>query len=267
MATKKFKCTVCGYIHEGDSAPEACPVCKAPASAFVELKAEKKGTSTNSNAYTLIYAAVMVIIVAFLLSFVSSSLKERQDKNIELDKMKQILSAINIYDVLDAQAEYLKYVKFDIIIDGEGNTVAESGAFTLTGKQITDDYLPVYVCDVDGSTKYVIPMTGNGLWGAIWGYIALDENKSTVYGIYFNHASETPGLGAEIVAPQFTEPFIGKNIMRDGSVTSIAVVKAGKSVATSDYVDGISGGTITSDAVNDMLKTCLNKYDKFLTKE
>lgn len=217
----------------------------------------KKGMSTNSNAYTLIYAAVMVVIVAFLLSFISSSLKERQDQNVKFDKMKQILSAINVNDVVDAQGEYDKYVK--TILDAEGADLNQGNDFDKVDGTI------IYQCDVDGATKFVIPMTGNGLWGPIWGYIALDEDRQTVYGIYFNHESETPGLGAEIVSDAFKTPFHGKSIVKDGKLTSIAVVKKGQSAEGQDYVDGISGGTITSTAVSDMLKSTLANYESFVT--
>lgn len=217
--------------------------------------------NTNSNSYTIIYASVMVVIVAFLLSFVSSTLKEQQDENIRLDKKKQILSALNINDVQDAAAEYAKYVKADPILDAEGNEVKAEGGFDAA-----KDENALFVCEVEGATKYIIPLNGNGLWGAIWGYIALNDDKSSVYGIYFNHASETPGLGAEIVKDAFKQPFIGKNIKRNGALTSIAVVKKGQSAEESDYVDGVSGGTITSTAVSDMLKSCLSNYEKFLTK-
>lgn len=220
---------------------------------------KKEGLSTNSNAYTLIYAAVMVVIVAFLLSFISSSLKERQDNNKKLDRMKQVLSAININNVEDAQAEYDKYVKATLAADG--SEIAKADFDIMKNNEV------IFVCDVDGAQKYIVPLTGNGLWGAIWGYIALNDDKSTVYGIYFNHASETPGLGAEIVSDAFKTPFKGKSIKRDGKVTSIAVVKKGQTDDTRDYVDGISGGTITSAAVSDMLQKCLGTYESFLTKE
>ncbi len=219
--------------------------------------------NTNSNRYTIIYASVMVIIVAFLLSFISSALKERQQMNIRLDKMKQILSAINVNDVQDPEAQYNKYITSDPIVDAEGNILKEKGGFEAS----TESELPLYVCNVDGQTKYIIPLTGNGLWGPIWGYLALNDDKSSIFGVYFNHECETPGLGAEIVQPKFKEPFKGKNIKRDGKLTSVAVVKAGQSTTESDYVDGVSGGTITSTAVSTMLKTCLTKYEKFLTKE
>ena len=196
--------------------------------------------NTNSNSYTIIYASVMVIIVAFLLAFVSSSLKATQDKNVQLDTKKQILAALNIKNVEDADAEYKKEAK-------------------------EEKRLHVFVCEVDGQTKYVVPVYGAGLWGAIWGYVALNEDKDTVYGTYFSHASETPGLGAEIATDWFQQEFVGKKTLENGTV-ALSVVKHGK-VEKADYqVDGISGGTITSVGVDTMLKECLKEYVNFLTK-
>jgi Na+-transporting NADH:ubiquinone oxidoreductase subunit C len=219
--------------------------------------------NTNSNTYTVIYASVMVIIVAFVLAFASSALKPVQTKNKELDKMKQILSALNIDTKgQDAEAVYKNYIKKDMILDAAGAVKAEGGGFALGESK---DEFAVYVAEVKGSTKYIIPLYGNGLWGAIWGYVALDEDKNTVYGTYFSHAGETPGLGAEITSPAFQAPFRGKHIMKEGRLVSIAIVKPGKAVSDRDYVDGISGGTITSTAVQDMLKSCLVNYTDFLT--
>ena len=176
--------------------------------------------NTNSNSYTIIYASVMVVIVAFLLAFVSSSLRETQNKNVQLDTKKQILAALNIKNVEDADAEY---------------------------------------------QKYVFHVYGAGLWGAIWGYIALNEDKDTVYGTYFSHASETPGLGAEIATEHFQNEFVGKKTLEDGSI-ALGVVKNGKVEKPEYQVDGISGGTITSVGVDAMLKACLSSYMSFLTK-
>ena len=229
--------------------------------------------NTNSNSYTIIYASVMVVIVAFLLAFVSSALKSTQNTNVELDKMKQILSALNVSTQgQDAAALYKQYVKKDIIINANGEVVKEEGGFKVDvvkelSKPLAERELPVYVCEVDGTTKYVIPLRGTGLWGPIWGYVGLDEDKDTVYGTYFSHQGETPGLGAEIAYEAFQKPFIGKHIMKDGQLVSIAVVKPGKTAEGQDYVDGISGGTITSVAVDHMLKNCLGQYDKFLTNK
>ena len=164
--------------------------------------------NTNSNSYTIIYASVMVIIVAFLLAFVSSSLKEQQNKNVELDTKKQILAALNIADVEDAEATYNSVVKGDMLMQADGSLVANEGAFNTTYKgEIAEGRLHVFECEVDGQKKYVIPVYGAGLWGPIWGYIGLNEDKNTVYGVYFSHAGETPGLGAEITTPKFQGQF------------------------------------------------------------
>ncbi len=222
--------------------------------------------NTNSNSYTIIYASVMVVIVAFLLAFVSSSLRETQAKNVELDTKKQILAALHIQGVEDAEAEYNKYIKGDMLMDENGALTENTGAFaTAYEKEVKENNrLHVFVAEVDGEKKYVFPVYGAGLWGAIWGYVALNSDKDTVYGVYFSHASETPGLGADIAGAPFQAAFDGKKTLENGEV-ALGVVKNGK-VEKADYqVDGISGGTITSVGVDSMLKTCLSNYKKFLT--
>ena len=178
--------------------------------------------NTNSNSYTIIYASVMVVIVAFLLAFVNSA----EDGSLK---------------------EY----------DGKFVTAYEK-EFKENGRA------HVFVCEIDGKTKYVVPVYGAGLWGAIWGYVALDEDKNTIFGTYFSHASETPGLGAEIALPHFQSLFVGKHVM-EGESVALSVVKNGKVANPEFEVDGISGGTITSNGVDAMLKNCMAQYTKFLT--
>ena len=223
--------------------------------------------NTNSNSYTIIYAAVMVVIVAFLLAFVSSSLKETQNANVKNDTKKQILSAINVNDVKDADAEFAKYEVKDMLAQADGTLADYPGDFNTSFKgEIAENRLHVFECKVDGATKYILPIYGAGLWGPIWGYVALNDDKDTVFGVYFNHAGETPGLGAEITTPKFQAPFVGKKVLENGEV-GLSVVKAGK-VAKPDYeVDGISGGTITSQGVDAMLKDCLKLYKPFLSNK
>ena len=223
--------------------------------------------NTNSNSYTIIYASVMVVIVAFLLAFVSSSLKETQYKNVEMDTKKQILAALNVYDVKDVNAEYNKYVKEDMLVQPDGTLAKNDGGFQTSYKgEIANGRLHVFVCDVDGQTKYVLPVYGAGLWGPIWGYIALNDDKDTVYGVYFSHAGETPGLGAEITTPKFQGQFPGKHVMENGTV-ALGVEKHGKVTNPEYQVDGISGGTITSKGVDAMIKDCLSLYKSFLTNK
>lgn len=266
MAANKFKCSVCGYVHEGDQAPEKCPLCGAPKEAFeiIEENAPaKKKIDTNSNAYTIIYAAVMVIIVAFLLVFVSDSLKERQTNNVIQDTKSQILASLNVKPA-DVARAYDDYIKMDWLMNSDGSLVKNDKDFSTSYKEeFNSDRLHIFQADVEGDTKYIIPMNGLGLWGAIWGYIALNEDKSTVYGVYFSHASETPGLGGEIATDYFQNRFAGKTVVKDGQIV-LNVTKFGTVKNAEVEVDGVSGATITSKGVNSMIATVLEKYKPFL---
>ena len=125
--------------------------------------------------------------------------------------------------------------------------------------------LPVYECQLPEGTKYVLPMYGAGLWGPIWGYVSVNADGSTIYGAYFDHQGETPGLGAEIAKPDFCNQFEGKHFFINGKFEPVQVVKNGqKPVGDADYVDGISGGTITSKGVGAMIDNCLAPYAAFL---
>lgn len=223
--------------------------------------------NTNSNSYTIIYAAIMVVVVAFLLAFVSSSLKETQYKNVEQDTKKQILSAINVTDVKDAEAEFAKYEVKDMLMNADGTLAPYTDAFQVSYKgEIAEKRFHVFECKVDGATKYILPIYGAGLWGPIWGYVALNDDKDTVYGVYFSHAGETPGLGAEIATPKFQGQFVGKKVTENGAI-GLTVVKNGKVANPTYEVDGISGGTITSQGVDAMLKDCLKEYNPFLSNK
>ena len=274
MATKKFRCKVCGYVHEGDKAPEQCPMCQAPQSEFEEIVEEgasapaKKGLNTNSNVYTTLYAAIMVVIVAFLLVFVSQTLKERQTANVINDTKQQILSALNLRDQADVAATYDKVIIADALMQPNGKLMEYEGEFNTSYKSEFDNgNLHVFVADIDGEKKFVIPMNGLGLWGTIWGYIALNDDRTTVYGVYFSHSSETPGLGGEIAGTKFQDRFPGKSVVENDEV-ALKVVKYGKADKSSQYeIDGVTGATITSTGVNAMINKVLTAYIPFLTKQ
>lgn len=269
METKKFKCKVCGYIHEGNEAPAVCPKCQAPASEFEEIPSatpKKKGINTSSNSYTLIYMVVIIVIVSLLLSITSGMLKSRQNDNVKLDKKKQILSSLPAVDFKDdAAGAYANTIQKYVILDAEGKVLKELDPVKDFDYKVSENEYPMYVANVEGKTKYILPMNGAGLWGAIWGYMALDDDRNTVYGVYFSHASETPGLGAEIVAPKFRDPFVGKHMLdANGKFVSIAVMKTGQTAENQEQVDAISGGTITSKGVETMLMTSVGNYKSFL---
>ena len=193
--------------------------------------------NTNSNAYIIIYSAILVVIVAFLLAFVYQALKPMQDANVALDIKKQILYSLNIRDLdgAEAEAKYAEVVKGEKEINGQ----------------------KVYACQVGDQQVVVVSLKGMGLWGGISGYLAVDKDEK-VYGAYFNHESETAGLGAEIKDDvSWQEKFIGKKIFdADGNVI-LSVVK--KVENPESQVDCVTGATLTSNGVDAMIKECLNK--------
>ena len=231
---------------------------------------------TNSNSYTIIYSVIIVVIVAFLLAFVSQTLKPMQDANVALDKKKQILNSLNIRDLNDAQADakYKEVVVADRVIDEKGKvllpgtTGGENAGFKLESKDYKEGKLALYICRVNGDTKYVVPVYGMGLWGPISGYIALNADKSTVYGVYFNHESETAGLGAEIKDNKaWQEKFHGKKLFKNGDDKAIALSVEKKVEDPTTQVDAVTGATLTSNGVRDMLHEALGKYLVFINQK
>lgn len=231
---------------------------------------------TNSNSYTIIYSVIIVVIVAFLLAFVFQALKPMQDANVALDKKKQILNSLNIRDLNDAQADakYREVVVADRVIDEKGKvllpgtTGGENAGFKLDSKDYKEGKLALYICRVNGETKYVVPVYGMGLWGPISGYIALNADKSTVYGVYFNHESETAGLGAEIKDNKaWQEKFQGKKLFKNGDDKAIALSVEKKVEDPTTQVDAVTGATLTSNGVRDMLHEALGKYLVFINQK
>jgi len=249
-----------------------------------------------TNRYIFIYASVMVIIVAAILSSAASFLKPFQEQNVRTEKIINILKSASITtEKVDADATYQKYIVEEYTIDREGNitSIYKNGkqkqgdirAFDINlkvelkknadikaGKLSDEPQFPMFVCEKDGKTFYVIPVLGSGLWGPVWGNIALESDFSTVYGANFDHQGETPGLGAEISTDMFQDQFPGKTIFDDSyNFKSIKVVKGGAAILPpSDQihaVDAISGGTITSNAVDAMINDCLENYVPYIKKQ
>ena len=220
----------------------------------------------------IIYSAVVVVIVAFLLAGVSSLLKPMQDANVELDKKKQILASLNERELADVAATYDELIVADPIINAAGEVVANEGGFEVKNDDVNEGNLPLYIANINGAKKYIVPMTGNGLWGGIWGYIALNDDCNTIYGVYFSHASETPGLGAEIAADKFQNGFtkdkdgspVVKKVYDEEGNVALSVEK-GKGKAAAEYhIDAVSGATLTCNGVDDMFKRKLAPYYNYL---
>jgi len=226
----------------------------------------------QGNIYTFMYAAIMVIVVAAVLSFVSLSLKDKQKRNVEVEKKQNILASVNIpANAENAEKIYAELISETYVVNKAGDKVEGIDAFNVdlnkeNAKSAEKRNLPVFVYTKDGDSKLILPVRGKGLWGPVWGYVALNSDKNTIFGAIFDHKGETPGLGAEIAGANFQKPFAGKKIFdENGIFVSIKVNKAG--VGTDIHsVDAISGGTITSKGVEAMLQDCLSNYQAFLKK-
>lgn len=158
-------------------------------------------------------------------------------------------------------------IKEAFLVDADGQRTDGDAFAEEVEKAFARGVYPIFVATIDGQTKYILAMYGAGLWGPVWGYLSVNDDCNTVFGADFSHASETPGLGAEITSKAFSGQFLGKQLFRDGVFKSIAVVKSGNKAEGQDYVDGISGGTITSNGVNAMLRTSIGSYAQFLTTQ
>ena len=258
-----------------------------------------KSMNTNKNSYTVIYTIVLVAIVATILALVSMGLKQKQQTNIEVEKQLSILSSANLAkDAKSAsdknsyvQGEFAKYITEALVVNAKGEVVesytediVKSDAFKIS---IADEYakmrdidaakddatkesilsqlrLPVFVCNTpEGAQYYILSAYGAGLWGPIWAYIAVKQNATSLAGAIFDHSSETPGLGGEIVTEKFSNQFVNKVIIEDGEVSEIRVVKDGADDPLHE-VDAISGATITSTSVQKMLTQWANYYKPYL---
>lgn len=229
----------------------------------------------QSNLYTIIYASVLVLVVGVVLSLVYQALRPQQEENIANDTKRQILAAalITPENGVTISQLYDQHILKSYIVNSEGNEVdSKVKPFDVNvslemKKDESERLLPVFECTTDNGLKYIVPVYGAGLWGPIWGYVAFDGNGDTIYGAYFAHQGETPGLGAEIEKPFFQKQFEGKNIFNSqGDFQSVKVVKNGQEPSEGAWVHAISGGTITSQGVQKMLYSSLQPYTNFFKK-
>lgn len=227
----------------------------------------------QSNTYTIIYAMVLVLLVGVGLSVVYQALRPKQEENIANDIKRQILASALITPVNGESIGqlYEEHIKKAIVVNSKGEEIQgnalDVNISTEFKKAAEERQLPVFECQTTAGMKYIVPVYGAGLWGPIWGYVAFDSNGNTIYGAYFAHQGETPGLGAEIEKPKFQDQFKNKDIFAaDGAFQSVKVVKKGQEPATGAYVNAISGGTITSQGVSKMLENCLKPYTEYFKK-
>ncbi len=233
--------------------------------------------NTESNSYTFLFAAAMVFVVASTLAFTASSLKKKQDENVRKEKMQSILKTIGVDTSRDGAEElYNKYIKEELSLDQKGNVDNSVSAFSIKlireiKKPISEQRFPVFIAETEGNKYYIIPLRGAGLWDAIWGYVALRNDKKTIEGIIFDHKAETAGLGAEITQQWFQDRFKEEKIFNhEGSLVGINVSKTNndpKNLDKDDHeVDAISGATITGDGVSNMILERIGHYLPYFNK-
>lgn len=226
-----------------------------------------------SNRYIFTYASIMVIVVALVLSSAATLLRPLQDQNMRIERMQNILSTINITAPRnEAIALFEQYITQTMVLNHLGEEV-EGDAFEIDmrdeiRKPLETRNIPLYVAEVEGNTFYIVQVRGTGLWGPLWGFLSFEEDMNTIAGANFDHASETPGLGAEIADAPFQRQFVGKKIFdNNGEFQSVVVVKGGAPSGDEHAVDGISGGTITSNGVTSMLRSGLEVYEPYFKKQ
>lgn len=208
----------------------------------------------ESNVYIIIYSTVMVVVVAVLLAVAALSLKDRQDANILNEKKNAILASLGATD-----QNYDEFINA-YAVNAEGEMIEGEDVFVLLQDlkgSFEQGKYPVFEAQ-DG--RVVLPITGSGLWGPIWGYIALESDMNTVSGIVLDHSGETPGLGAEIATPAHQAMYKGKQLFEGDEFVSITLKKGGASEGNTHEVDAITGGTKTSDGVSAMIKGSVENY-------
>ncbi|MGV6861823.1 MAG: NADH:ubiquinone reductase (Na(+)-transporting) subunit C [Putridiphycobacter sp.] len=230
----------------------------------------------DSNGYTFLFAIILVVVVGISLAALSVGLKPIQTKNLEIKKKMDILGAIKVEsNRKNAVEEFDKYIDLtkSVVINANGEVVDGKDPFNMDIKKdyrnknlkVEDRLYPLFYATVDGQTKYIIPMVGTGLWGPIWGYISLNDDKQSIYGAVFDHKGETPGLGAEIKTANFTKKFVDEEISEGNKFKALKIVKDG-SGSELHKVDGITGGTITSKGVEEMFNRTTEVYVKYFNK-
>jgi Na+-transporting NADH:ubiquinone oxidoreductase subunit C len=226
-----------------------------------------------SNKYIFIFSAIMVIAVAALLSLAATLLQPAQERNLEIEKKKNMLESINVQVTWENTEElYDKYIKESFVLNSKGEPVEGVDAFTVVlkneqKKPLEEQSLPVFKAKPDdGEEVTIFPVEGKGLWGPVYGYVSLKSDMNTIYGTNFDHKGETPGLGAEINTTAFESQFLGKKLYDNDNFVSVQVLKGGAPEGDIHGVDAISGGTITSKGLQKMIFDCLQKYNGYLLK-
>lgn len=229
----------------------------------------------DNTGYIFLFTFLLIGVVAVILSSLATSLAPQIAKNNETKKQMDLLQSIGIESTRsNAKELFEKYISSNpsYVINHKGEIVKGESAFDIDirtqhrDRSISegDKKYPLFIANKDGQTLYIVPMVGKGLWGPIWGYISLDDDRRTIYGVSYDHQGETPGLGAEIKQTFFTNRYVAETVADDNlNFNPIVVVKDGTG-SQPLKVDGITGGTITSKGVEEMVNRTMAIYLNYL---
>jgi len=242
----------------------------------------------QSNLYVIVFSAILTIVLGGLLSLANQGLKPMQQRSIELDTKKKILGSVTDLgkkkgdEVLDIYKGTIESSVIDIegnliLLNENGDSIKAEDVNVAKNfkKPVEERQYPIYVYHAPGNPEaieaYILPVFGKGLWGPIYGFVALDTDLNTIKGVSLDHDKETPGLGARITETALQERYIGKKIFDEtGSLVSVSMLKGENNIPQAldkHHIDGISGATITANGVNYMLLDYLGNYQKFIEKK
>ncbi|MGI9547693.1 MAG: Na(+)-translocating NADH-quinone reductase subunit C [Flavobacteriaceae bacterium] len=240
--------------------------------------------NTEKNLYTVLFSALMVIAVGSVLAFVASGLSGKIAENERFEKQQNILYAMGVNENEDegtvnfiptdrVETEFKKYITEQWVYEGSDKTENEEAYLIDLKKEIAASKngatprLPVFIGEKDGKKYHILPMYGKGLWDAIWGFMALDEDL-VIQGIYFDHKQETPGLGANIKQRYFMDDFTGESILDGSQFAGVSVAKGNNDPLNlrkdDNAVDALAGATITGNGVSDMISDSMTLYKNYL---
>lgn len=237
-----------------------------------------------SNRYIYTFGLIMTVVVAGVLAGLKMLTKPLADKNEEVFNKRALLEAVaepikaatdqSVADLTDAEVlEIFNTQIKQYVVDAQGSPVEGLKAIEVKmdqekKKAAGDRVYPIYEFDLEGKKFYIFSVIGNGLWDIIWGNIALESDFSTIAGVSFDHAGETPGLGAEIKDNNdWKSQFLNKQLFEDGKLVGVNVKKGGATPGSDYEVDGLSGATITADGVTDMIYNGFQPYENYIKEQ
>jgi len=232
-----------------------------------------------SNRYIFIYATILVVVIAAILSTAAKFLQPFQERNVRVAKIQDILTSAGIESTrTNAEQLFDRYIVDQRLINRHGKVVNDGRqAFDIdlkdelrnlqnieAGRSHVEPVFPLFISENNGQRLYVIPVLGRGLWGPLWGYVALKDDFNTIAGVVFDHQGETPGLGSQIAETWFHQQFVGKQIFdHNENFVSVKLIKGGNTTNNPHGVDALSGGTITSDGLSETIRTSLENYVQY----